>query len=129
MPDRNETVGKFPCPIRYKDIAPYYDQGDRELIGAGAEGMTIRDALPGSRYFLPPPPMRCGEYVMKRAAMASIGIDTVAIRHAVLTKDHNGHTKCHYCGACGSGCDVGAFFNASDYLIEPASKTGKFEAH
>jgi len=115
---------EIPWPIRYKDIAPYYDQVD-QLIGV-CGGDDDSDALPGSRYFLPPPPMRCGEYVMKRAAK-SIGIDTVAIRRAVLTKDHNGHTKCHYCGACGSGCDVGAFFNASDYLIEPALKTGKLE--
>ncbi|HMF78626.1 MAG TPA: GMC oxidoreductase, partial [Bryobacteraceae bacterium] len=50
---------------------------------------------------------------------------TVHIRRAVLTKTHNGHPKCHYCGACGSGCDVGAFFNSSDYLIEPAFATGK----
>ena len=28
---------------------------------------------------------------------------------------------------CGTGCDVGAFFNSSDYLIEPALRTGKLE--
>jgi choline dehydrogenase-like flavoprotein len=68
--------------------------------------------------------MRCGEHIIKRSAK-SIGIDVVPIRRAVLTRNHNGHTKCHYCGACGSGCDVGAFFNSSDYLIEPAFSTGK----
>jgi choline dehydrogenase-like flavoprotein len=49
------------------------------------------------------------------------------VRRAVLTKEHNGRAKCHFCGACGRGCDVSAFFNASDYLIEPALKTGKLE--
>jgi choline dehydrogenase-like flavoprotein len=113
---------EIPWPIRYKDIAPYYDQVD-QLIGV-CGGDDDSDALPGSRYFLPPPPLRCGEHIMKRAAK-DVGINVVPIRRAVLTRDHNGHTKCHYCGACGEGCDVGAFFNASDYLIEPALKTGK----
>ncbi len=113
---------EIPWPIRYKDIAPYYDQVD-QLIGV-CGGDDDQDSLPGSRYFLPPPPLRCGEHLMKRAAR-HIGIDMVPIRRAVLTRDYNGHTKCHYCGACGDGCDVGAFFNASDYLIEPALKTGK----
>lgn len=114
----------IPWPIRYKDIAPYYDQVD-QLIGV-CGGDDDQDSLSGSKYFLPPPPLRCGEHIMKNAA-ASLGIPVVPIRRAVLTRDHNGHTKCHYCGACGSGCDVGAFFNASDYLIEPALKTGRLK--
>jgi choline dehydrogenase-like flavoprotein len=113
---------EIPWPIRYSDIAPYYDKVD-QLIGV-CGGDDDQDSLPGSRYFLPPPPLRCGEHIMKKAA-ASLGINTVAIRRAVLTREHNGHAKCHYCGACGTGCDVGAFFNASDYLIEPALATGK----
>jgi choline dehydrogenase-like flavoprotein len=115
---------EIPWPIRYKDVAPYYDRVD-QLIGV-CGGDDDQDSLPGSKYFLPPPPLRCGEQLMKRAA-GSVGIDMVAIRRAVLTRDHNGHTKCHYCGACGNGCDVGAFFNASDYLIEPALKTGRLK--
>jgi choline dehydrogenase-like flavoprotein len=115
---------EIPWPIRYKDIAPYYDKVD-QLIGV-CGGDEDLDSLPGSKYFLPPPPLRCGEVIMKKAA-ASVGIQTVAIRRAVLTRNHNGHPKCHYCGACGAGCDVGAFFNSSDYLIEPAFKTGKLE--
>lgn len=113
---------EIPWPIRYHDIEPYYDRVD-QLIGV-CGGDDDQDSLPGSKYFLPPPPLRCGEHIMKKAA-ASLGIGVVAIRRAVLTETHNGHTKCHYCGACGSGCDVGAFFNSSDYLLEPAFKTGK----
>jgi len=58
-------------------------------------------------------------------AAKSIGIPVVHSRRAVLTRAHNGHPACHYCGACGKGCDVGAFFNSSDYLIEPAMQTGR----
>ena len=113
---------EIPWPIRYKDIEPYYDKVD-QLIGV-CGGDDDQDSLPGSKYFLPPPPLRCGEHIIKRAA-GSLGIGVVPIRRAVLTQNHNGHAKCHYCGACGSGCDVGAFFNSSDYLIEPALQTGR----
>ncbi len=43
----------------------------------------------------------------------------------MLTEEHNGHAKCHYCGACGRGCDVGAFFNSYDYLLAEALETGR----
>ncbi len=111
-------------PIRYKDVAPYYDQVE-QLIGV-CGGDDDQDSLPGSKFHLPPPAPRCGERLMQRAAK-SVGIEVVAQRKAVLTKEHNGRGPCHYCGACGRGCDVGAFFNASDYLIEPAFKTGNLK--
>jgi choline dehydrogenase-like flavoprotein len=109
-------------PIRYKDIAPYYDQVD-QLIGVSG-GADDSDVLPGSRYHLPPPAPRCGEQLLKKAA-SLIGIRMVAGRRAVLTRPHNGRAACHYCGACGRGCDIAAFFNSSDYLIQPALKTGR----
>src|SRR6476646_4240435 len=113
---------EIPWPIRYKDVAPYYDRVD-QLIGVGG-GDDDFDSLPGSRYHLPPPAPRCGERLLQKAAK-SIGISVVHSRRAVLTRPHNRHPACHYCGACGKGCDVGAFFNSSDYLIEPAMQTGR----
>ena len=113
---------EIPWPIRYKDIAPYYDQVD-QLIGV-CGGDDDGDSLPGSKYHLPPPGPRCGERLMQKAAK-TIGLNMVSGRRAVLTKAHNGKAPCHYCGACGKGCDIGAFFNSSDYLIEPAFATGK----
>ena len=113
---------EIPWPIRYKDIASYYDQVD-QLIGV-CGGNDDQDSLPGSRYHLPAPAPRCGERLMQKAAK-QIGISIVAGRRAVLTRPHNGHAACHYCGACGKGCDVAAFFNSTDYLVEPALKTGR----
>ncbi|MBM3734378.1 MAG: GMC family oxidoreductase [Acidobacteria bacterium] len=115
---------EIPWPIRYKDIAPYYDQVD-QLIGV-CGGSDDQDVLPGSRYHLPPPAPRCGEALLRRAAGAA-GINIVSGRRAVLTRPHNGRAACHYCGACGRGCDISAFFNSSDYLLEPAVKTGRLK--
>lgn len=115
---------EIPWPIRYADIEPYYDKVD-QLIGV-CGGDDDQDSLPGSRYHLPPPSPRCGERLMQKAAR-KVGISIVSGRRAVLTKDHNGHPKCHYCGACGAGCDVGAFFNSTDYLLEPAMTTGRLQ--
>ncbi len=115
---------EIPWPIRYKDIAPYYDRVE-QLIGV-CGGDDDQDSLPGSKYHLPAPAPRCGERMIMRAAKQA-GVSVVAGRRAVLTKEHNGRPKCHFCGACGKGCDIGAFFNSSDYLIEPAFKTGRLK--
>jgi choline dehydrogenase-like flavoprotein len=113
---------EIPWPFRYKDIAPYYDRVE-QLIGV-CGGDDDQDSLPGSKYHLPPPAPRCGESLLRRAGR-KIGIDLVPVRRAVLTRPHNGRAQCHFCGACGKGCDISAFFNASDYLIEPALETGR----
>ncbi len=115
---------EIPWPIRYPDIAPYYDRVE-QLVGVNG-GDDNNDWLPGSKYHLPPPAPRCGERLMQKAA-AGIGIEFVAGRRAVVTREFNGHAPCHYCGSCGRGCDIAAFFNASDYLIEPALKTGRLQ--
>jgi choline dehydrogenase-like flavoprotein len=115
---------EIPWPIRYKDIAAYYDKVD-QLIGV-CGGDDDQDSLPGSKYHLPAPAPRCGERLLQRAAKQA-GISIVAGRRAVLTRPHNGHPACHYCGACGRGCDVAAFFNSSDYLLAPAFGTKRLQ--
>jgi choline dehydrogenase-like flavoprotein len=113
---------EIPWPISYKDIAPYYDQVD-QLIGV-CGGSDDSDSLPGSRYHLPPPRPRCGEVLLKKAAQRA-GIPIVAGRRAVLTRPHNGFAPCHYCGACGRGCDTASFFNSADHLIPVALQSGR----
>ena len=112
---------EIPWPLGYKDLAPYYDKVD-QLIGV-CGGDDDSDSLPGSRYHLPPPNPRCGEMLIKKAAQ-QVGIKIVSGRRAVLTRPHNGFPACHYCGACGRGCDTASFFNSADHLIPAALKTG-----
>lgn len=115
---------EIPWPLQYKDVSPYYDKVE-QLIGVYG-GDDDQDYLPGSKYHLPAPPPRCGERLLMKAGR-SIGVKIVNGRRAVLTKEHNGRAKCHFCGSCGRGCDVSAFFNSSDYLLEPAFQTGKLQ--
>jgi choline dehydrogenase-like flavoprotein len=65
--------------------------------------------------------------MLLKKASARLGIPVVSGRRAVLTRNHNGFPKCHFCGNCGRGCDTSSFFNASDYLVTPALKTGHLE--
>ncbi|MBP6820835.1 MAG: GMC family oxidoreductase [Acidobacteria bacterium] len=111
-------------PIEYKDIKPYYDKVD-QLIGVNG-GDEDLDVLPGSKFHMPPPRPRCGEMILKKSA-ASVGIQIVSGRRAVMTRNHNGWPACHYCGRCGAGCDTGSFFNSADHLLPVAAKTGKLE--
>ncbi|MEN3339180.1 MAG: hypothetical protein V7647_2856 [Acidobacteriota bacterium] len=74
----------------------------------------------------PPPAPRCGERLLQKAA-AGVGIPVVAGRRANMTKPTGGFPACHYCGACGSGCDTGSFFNSADHLLPIALASGRLE--
>ncbi|MDQ3252932.1 MAG: NAD(P)-binding protein, partial [Acidobacteriota bacterium] len=100
---------EIPWPISYRDIAPYYDRVE-QLIGV-CGGTDDLDSLPGSKHHLPPPALRCGEWLIKNAA-ERISIPIVNVRRATLTRNHHGFPRCHYCGRCGDGCDTASFFNA-----------------
>ena len=114
----------IPWPIRYADIAPYYDKAE-ELMGV-CGGTDDSDVLPGSRHLMPAPAPRCGE-VFLRKACDRLGVPIVAGRRANFTRPHRGFPPCHYCGACGQGCDTASFFNSADHLIPQALETGNLE--
>jgi choline dehydrogenase-like flavoprotein len=90
-------------PIRYRDIAPWYDYVE-EFIGVTgqAEGLP---QLPDGK-FLPPMEMTCAEQAVKEAIAKNFGGERMMTigRSAVLTQPHNGRAPCHYCGPCHRGC-------------------------
>ena len=114
----------IPWPIRYADIAPYYDRAE-ELMGV-CGGSDDSDVLPGSRHLMPAPAPRCGEVFLQKAC-DKLRIPMVAGRRANFTRPHRGFVPCHYCGACGDGCDTASFFNSADHLIPQALETGNLE--
>ena len=85
-------------PIRYKDIAPWYDYVETFAgISGQAEGIPH---LPDGK-FLPPMEMNCVElHVKAHIEKAFPGRKMTIGRCAVLTVPHNGRQRCHYCGPC-----------------------------
>ena len=44
-----------------------------------------------------------------------------------MTKSHEGHPACHYCGNCTEGCDTGSFFSTPWFFLPAAEKSGNLE--
>jgi choline dehydrogenase-like flavoprotein len=111
-------------PIRYKDIAPWYDHVE-DFIGVTGQ-MEGLPQLPDGK-FLPPMEMTCAELLVKDAVakhfpgerMMTIG------RAAILTQPHRGRLPCHYCGPCSRGCITRSYFSSLNSTLPAALATGK----
>lgn len=113
----------FDWPIRYEDLAPYYDKTE-EWIGVYGTAEGLENAPDGK--FLPPPRPRCRELFIQKTCR-KLGIPCVPARRSILTVPLHGRPHCHYCGQCGRGCAVSANFSSPTVLIPPALATGKLE--
>jgi choline dehydrogenase-like flavoprotein len=108
-------------PIDYADIAPFYEQIEKEVGVCGhADGL---EDLPDG-VFLPPVPLKCSDEILQRAARA-FGARLVHVRKATLTVAANLRPACHFCGNCMAGCDVVAKYNSADVHIAPAEAAGQ----
>jgi choline dehydrogenase-like flavoprotein len=111
-------------PVDYKEIAPYYDRAE-EFIGVSGNRDGLAHQPDGN--FLPPMNLTCGEQLLKKGSLKT-GRPAIVSRVAMLTatKPHmKGRAKCHYCGNCGEGCDVGAMFNSVVSTLPIAEATGR----
>ena len=108
-------------PFTYADLASYYDKVEDYVgIQGFKEGLP---QIPDGR-FLPPFAYNCFEHLIRKAA-ARKSWRMTALRTAQLSRYHRGRPPCHYCGSCGSGCDVGAFFSSIAVTLPDAANTGK----
>jgi choline dehydrogenase-like flavoprotein len=109
-------------PIRYADIAPWYDYVETFAgISGQAEGLP---QLPDGK-FLPPMEMTCVEQDMREALAKKFDGRIMTIgRSAVLTRVHNGRAACHYCGVCHRGCITNSYFSSISATLPAAQKTG-----
>jgi choline dehydrogenase-like flavoprotein len=110
-------------PISYEELAPWYDKAE-SFIGVHGTKEGIRSAPDG--IFMPPPPLRVHEVLIKNAC-TSLGIPAIPGRKAMITRPHNGRAACHYCGQCGRGCVTASAYSSSQVQIFPAMKTGKLQ--
>src|SRR6202165_6070757 len=110
-------------PIRYADIAPWYDYVEEFAgISGQAEGLP---QLPDGK-FLPPMEMTCVEQDFRDALAKNFDDRIMTIgRSAVLTRVHKGRAPCHYCGVCHRGCITSSYFSSLNSTLPAAQKTGR----
>ncbi len=109
-------------PLSYADLAPYYDRVE-EFIGVTGQAEGL-EQLPDGQ-FLPPMHMTCGEHLMRTAVKNRFGRTVTIGRAAILTKDHNGRSECHYCGPCSRGCVTGSYYSSPSSSLPAAEATGR----
>jgi choline dehydrogenase-like flavoprotein len=111
-------------PIRYADLAPWYDHVERH---AGISGSLEKlPQLPDGQ-FLPAMPLNCGE----AAVSAKVAKLFDGVRHIIpgrvanLSQAHLGRSGCQYRDACWLGCPYGAYFSTQSSTLPAAAKTGR----
>jgi len=111
-------------PIRYKDIAPWYDHVER-FIGVSGQKEGLAQLPDGE--FLPPMALNCAEQHVRQRMQERFGRDRVLTigRVANLTAAHNGRAPCHYCGPCHRGCITRSYFSSINATLPAARATGR----
>src|SRR5690606_35052843 len=110
-------------PIRYKDIAPWYDHVERF---AGISGSLERlEQLPDGE-FLPPMPLNVAEQHVADGIRKAFNDQRRMIpgRVANLSRPHNGRSGCQYRNKCSAGCPWGAYFSTQSATLPAAMATG-----
>ena len=110
-------------PIRYRDIAPWYDHAERFAgISGSIEGLP---QLPDGQ-FLPPMELNCVEQSVAARLKEHYKDQRrlIIARIANLTEQHNGRGKCQYRDKCWLGCPFGAYFSTQSATLPAAVKTG-----
>ena len=111
-------------PIRYKDVAPWYDIVEKHAGIAGTiEGMP---QLPDGQ-FQPAMPLNCAEEMVAAKLKTQYGGRRRIIpgRTANLTQPLPGRSPCQYRDACWLGCPYGAYFSTQSSTLPAAMKTGR----
>jgi choline dehydrogenase-like flavoprotein len=109
-------------PIRYKDIAPWYDYVEKYIgISGKAEGLThFPDGL-----YQPPMEMNCVEQHFKGQVEKKFPGRIVTIgRVANLTAPVKGRGVCRFRNLCHRGCPYGAYFSTNSSTLPAAFSTG-----
>jgi choline dehydrogenase-like flavoprotein len=110
-------------PIRYADIAPWYDYVEQFAgISGSLEGLP---QLPDGK-FLPPMELNIVEKEVA-ARLRKQYNDTRRLiigRSANLTQPHNGRASCQYRDRCSRGCPFGAYFSTQSSTLPAAVATG-----
>jgi len=114
-------------PIRYGDLAPWYDYVER-FAGIAGSRDGLDEVLPDGQ-FLPPIPLN----VVEKAIAARIKTAFGGTRHFIHARVANitkhrpeqGRAACQYRDKCILGCPYGAYFSTQSATLPAAMKTGR----
>ncbi|MCC7462808.1 MAG: GMC family oxidoreductase [Gammaproteobacteria bacterium] len=109
-------------PIRYRDIAPWYDHVERFIgVSGSKEGLP---QLPDG-VFQPPMALSVVEAHAKQAIESRMPDRRLIIgRVANLTEPKEGRAPCQYRSICARGCSYGAYFSTQSSTLPAARATG-----
>jgi len=110
-------------PIRYRDVAPWYDHVERHAgISGSREGLP---QLPDGQ-FQPAMALNCVEEIIAGRVKSKFGGRRIIPgRVANLTQTLPGRGACQYRNACWLGCPFGAYFSTQSSTLPPARATGR----
>ncbi|HEY1112284.1 MAG TPA: GMC family oxidoreductase, partial [Chitinophagaceae bacterium] len=109
-------------PLRYKDLAPWYDYVETFIGVSGARDGI--DVIPDGQ-FQPPFEMNCVEQHFKEKVEKTFADRRVIMgRTANLTQPVKGRGQCQARDLCHRGCPWGAYFSTNASTIPAAYATG-----
>jgi choline dehydrogenase-like flavoprotein len=121
--NRNDGIA-VDWPVRYKDIAPWYDKAE-SYIGVTGETLGLSQ-LPDGK-FEPMMELNCVEEHLKEKVAENFGGRVVTagrVAHINSDKQFEGRTRCQYRNRCIRGCPFGAYFSSNSSTLPAAERTG-----
>lgn len=110
-------------PIRYADIAPWYDKVE-EYIGVCGDNIGI-DQIPDGK-LTEPMPFNCVEQDFADRVGENMGrvVTNARIAHITGDKPHEGRGKCQFRNRCMRGCPFGGYFSSNASTLPAAERSG-----
>jgi choline dehydrogenase-like flavoprotein len=111
-------------PVRYKDIAPWYDYVE-QFIGVSGSVENL-EHLPDSK-FLPAMELNCVEKDLKKSMKEKMNRDLIIgrVAHATAPLAHSPQRgTCQFRNLCARGCPYGGYFSSVSSTLPAAEKTG-----
>jgi choline dehydrogenase-like flavoprotein len=111
-------------PIRYADIAPWYDYVE-QFIGVSGRNEGLPQ-LPDGK-FLPAIELNCVEQDLKKSMKEKFGrtLTSGRVAHATAPLPHSPQRgTCQYRNLCSRGCPYGGYFSSNSSTLPAAEKTG-----
>ncbi|APG59760.1 GMC oxidoreductase [Christiangramia salexigens] len=111
-------------PIRYKDIAPWYDYVE-SYIGVAGEKLGLSQLPDGQ--FLPPMDLNCVEDYLRGSIAENFNgrvMTSGRVAHITGDKKFEGRSKCQFRNRCIRGCPYGGYFSSNSSTLPAAERTG-----